>query len=254
MTVLYDQHGIQIVHGRAEDVLVTLVDKSVDHVITDPPYEAEAHTLQRRIKSTMTGSEYHRKIEIAPLDFAPMSAALRTVVGEQFGRVSCGWVLVFCQVEATQLWAQSITKAKYVRTQIWVKPNGQPQLSGDRPGMGYESIVTSWAGKGRTEWNGGGRVGIYYHNTRPHESGHMSEKPLPLMCDLVRLFTDPNDLILDPFMGSGTTLHAARLLGRRAIGIEQDERYATIAAERLSNLSLLPLEPVETVQQEAMTW
>lgn len=62
----------------------------------------------------------------------------------------------------------------------------------------------------------------------------MTEKPLALMRELIGLFSNQGELIFDPFMGSGTTLRAAKDLGRRAIGIEIEERYCEIAAKRLA--------------------
>jgi site-specific DNA-methyltransferase (adenine-specific) len=53
------------------------------------------------------------------------------------------------------------------------------------------------------------------------------------MTELIALFSNPDDVILDPFMGSGTTLRAAKDLGRRAIGIEINERFCHIAVECL---------------------
>ena len=61
---------------------------------------------------------------------------------------------------------------------------------------------------------------------------HPNEKPVSLMRYL--LTKHDGEIILDPFMGSGTTLRAAKDLGRRAIGIEIEERYAEIAAKRLA--------------------
>ncbi len=67
---------------------------------------------------------------------------------------------------------------------------------------------------------------------------HPSPKPEPLMVWLVTHGSDPNETVLDPFMGSGTTLVAAKRLGRRAIGIELEEKYCEIAAQRLAQGSL----------------
>ena len=62
---------------------------------------------------------------------------------------------------------------------------------------------------------------------------HMTEKPLPLMEALVRDFTDPGELICDPFAGSGTTGVACKRLGRRFVGWERDPKFHAAAVKRL---------------------
>ena len=104
--------------------------------------------------------------------------------------------------------------AVYKRTCQWIKPDGKPQYSGDRPGIGYESIVACHA-PGRSTWNGGGSHGVFIVNKGGDpRTGHQTQKPLALMEVLVRLFSDPGELILDPFVGSGSTGVAALRLGR----------------------------------------
>ena len=82
------------------------------------------------------------------------------------------------------------------------------------------------------------RVGDFPRSDPDRE--HPTQKPIKLMRWCVSLFPDAQT-ILDPFMGSGTTLRAAKDLGRKAIGIEIEERYCEIAAKRLAQ-AVLPLE------------
>lgn len=223
-----------------ETGLASLADKSVDHVITDPPYEAEAHTLQRRCKSAHDrGGDVYGVADPEPLPFPPIDVEARDAVSVDIGRLARNWAAVFCQVEAIATWRDSLTAGGlvYKRAGLWLKPNGQPQLTGDRPGMGYESIVFAHIA-GRSKWNGGGKHGIW---SVPKEDWkdmsterHPTQKPVALMEALIRDFTDPGDLILDPFAGSGTTGVAAIRLGRRFIGWEKDERYFKIAQKRLA--------------------
>ena len=211
----------------------------VHHVITDPPYEAEARSKGRRLLGKQEGGE--RTVEYGALDFGEMSPELRAECSRMAASLTQGWFLTFCQAEAVALWreAHESAGAKYKRAMVWLKPDGAPQFTGDRPGMGYESIVASWCGKGRSRWNGGGRHGVFSHAQRDnnHPKQHMTQKPLALMRELVTLFSDENETVLDPFMGSGTTGVAALQLGRRFIGIERDPKYFEVACRRIEQAS-----------------
>lgn len=231
--IIYDKNGITLYHGDCKDVLPIL--DMVDHVISDPPYEAEAHTLGRRTLGSGGVVE-------APLDFAPISNELRAICGRQFARLAKRWVIVFCQVEAVHKWIASLSVEHharlltYRRTCVWVKPDAMPQLTGDRPGAGFESIVMFHADE-RSRWNGGGKSGVFRHNKAEEETAiHKTQKPQKLMRELIHLFTDQGEMVLDPFCGSGSTAVACRVLGRRCITIERDPEFAERAMKRFERM------------------
>lgn len=230
----------RLIEGDCIEGLKGLADRSVDHVITDPPYEAEAHTKQRRIKRYSGGGAYALSgFGEATLEFDPIDESLRRTVSIEIARIVRRWVLVFCQVEAVSTWRDTLEAEglSYKRACVWIKPDGQPQLTGDRPGMGYETIVTAHR-KGKSRWNVGGKLGIYsavrHQDHGPRFKRHPTTKPLPLMEALIRDFTDPGELVVDPFAGSGTTGVACVRLGRDFIGFERDSKYAELARRRLS--------------------
>lgn len=68
----------------------------------------------------------------------------------------------------------------------------------------------------------------------PARAIHPTQKPIKLMRAVLGMVTGDGDVVVDPYCGTGTTLRAAKDLGRRAIGIEIEERYCDIAARRLS--------------------
>jgi hypothetical protein len=134
-----------------------------------------------------------------------------------------------------------------------VKPDAMPQMSGDRPAVGFEPCTIVHA-QGPMRWNGGGKKALWIYNTskgvmRPD---HPCPKPTALMAELVTQFTDPGEVILDPFAGSGTTLLAAKRLGRRAIGIEVSEQYAEVAATRLQQGALDLFAPSPEHEQQEL--
>jgi site-specific DNA-methyltransferase (adenine-specific) len=89
---------------------------------------------------------------------------------------------------------------------------------------GWRDTVGAWASLCSTVWN----------LTPARRGGHPAPFPVELARRAIRLSTWPNELVFDPFAGSGSTLLAARQLGRRAIGIERSERYCELAVSRLA--------------------
>jgi site-specific DNA-methyltransferase (adenine-specific) len=230
--------------GDCRDILPTL--PAVDAVITDPPYEEEAHGAGRRLlgRTDELADSRIREIEEAPLDFDAMDDELRAFMARWAATNCRGWMLAFCQAEAVATWrsAMELAGMKWRRAMVWVKPDSSPQLSGDRPAQGYESIAAAWCGEGRSEWNGGGKRGVFTYGKHDPGMGHgggrnehPTQKPAVLMKDLVSLFTLPGQTVLDMCMGSGTTGIACHDLGRPFIGIEKKPHHFATACRRIED-------------------
>lgn len=217
--------------------MASLGDKSVDHVITDPPYSEHVHAKQW-IGAALTASGGARMSTAHKrLGFEALTEDVARAAINQFVRMSPRWIAAFCDLEGIALWRSLGTSAglEYVRSCIWDKVDGAPQFTGDRPANGAEAIVLMHL-PGKKRWNGGGSRNVYRFaaNGERGDKPHPSTKPLALMEKLIRDFTDPGDCILDPFAGSGTTGVAAIRLGRRFIGWEKDPKYHAIAVKRLT--------------------
>lgn len=203
------------------------------HVICDPPYEAFMHnaksSAERRLRTD-------GRREIKALNFSGIDA-IRTDVVAAVELACTGWFIAFCTPEGVGRWADAINAStiKYKRACVWVKPDSTPQLNGQGPAMGAENFVCAWGGAGFARWNAGGKRGVYTYLTNPsdREGSHPTEKPWRLFAELLSDFTQPKETILDPFMGSGTTLVACQRMGRIGTGIELDPDYFQIACERV---------------------
>lgn len=222
-------NGITMHLGDCLEVLPTL--GSVSHVISDPPYEDELHVgaaEQRIIRSD--GREMY-----GDLGFTGINAS-RDAVAAACVNASDGWSILFTLAEGVRAWRDSLqaAKAKYDTTLFWVKPDASPRFNGQGAARGAECMVTAWCGRGYRSWNGGGRRGVFTHLCNVDRQGeHPTEKPVSLMVELVSLYTQPDDLVCDPFCGSGSTGVAAVKLGRRFVGIEQNVRWFDLSCRRL---------------------
>ena len=218
ITPYYERDGIVIYHGDCREVLPTL---QADVVITDPPYglgfpylsyDDSRDALRSLITTTVPTMR---------------SIAQRTVI-------LCGPTQIGLYPEPDWVscvtWNTTGSFGRYGYSQ-WT-----PVLCYGADIGGFGSVNGILKGD-VIRISGGAGVGFQRSND---EKQHTCPKPLNLMQIVVGRFTLPGDVILDPFMGSGTTLRAAKDLGRRAIGIEIEEKYVEIAARRLEQ-QVLPI-------------
>jgi site-specific DNA-methyltransferase (adenine-specific) len=222
-----------IVQGDCLELMKALPDGCVDAVITDPPYSETTHSGAR----TRNAAENTTDNVLVPFTSID-SRDLRRVLCE-IGRTTRRWVVSFMDWRhLAQLENSLPITLRFVRFGMWVKPNGAPQFTGDRPATGWEAIGIFHANNAKLRWNGGGQRGVW--DCPAVHGDHPTQKPVELVTELTQLFSDDQDLILDPFAGSGTTLVAAKKLGRHFLGFEISPEYCEIARDRLARIDAQP--------------
>lgn len=214
-----------LIHGDSRLILPTMADASVDHVITDPPYAEKTHAGAR-------GARPGVSLTTVPLvDFESIDDEEFLSLAGHCVRLARRWALMTCD------WRHSAAAFRsglpVVRCGVWVKPDAAPQFTGDRPGTGWEAVLILHR-EGRKRWNGGGHHATWIHPVE-RNNVHPTQKPLRLVNQWVKLFTDPGETILDPYMGSATTLVAAIQCGRKAIGIEWNREHFDRACRRVED-------------------
>lgn len=216
--------------GDCLDILPTL--GRVDAVITDPPYGIAYSPSQN------TGPR-----SVAPKTF--VGAVVVTGDNKPFNPVPFLSYPVVVLFGANHYADKLPASSEWV---IWDKRMGL--LSND-----FADCEMIWT-------NGGGVARMFRHlwngAFRDSERGitrvHPTQKPIELMAWLIERFTDPGDIVLDPFCGSGTTGVACVRTGRRFIGIEIDPTYYAIAQRRIADAQAQPrLFPVEETEQHEQT-
>jgi site-specific DNA-methyltransferase (adenine-specific) len=224
-TPYYQDENVTIFHGDCIEIMPEL--QRADVLISDPPYSKTTHGNVRTSNDLPDAKAATSRV----IDFDGIDADELRRIFDIANPIR--WSVFFCDnVLAAQLMLDPPTCTGFVRQSVWVKPSGAPQITGDRPAMWWESIM-AFHPPGKKQWNGGGHHGNYFCTSDKY-TDHPTSKPLQMVRDLADRFSNDGETILDPFMGSGTTLRAAKDLGRKAIGIELDEKYCEIAAKRMA--------------------
>lgn len=222
--------GVTLYLGDCREILPTL--GKIDAFISDPPYEAVMQKKWGVLSRNAPSSHVrHEDLGFDAIDHMRDDVAAAIVAACE------GWVVLFCMAEGVRAWRDAIEAAgaRYKRAMVWVKPDAMPQFNGQGPSVGHEMLVTAWCGVGHSKWNGGGRPGVFTFNKNTPGAEHPTQKPLPLMSELVRLFSFDGTTVCDPFCGSGTTGVAAVKQGRKFVGIEQSEKWFDLARKRISD-------------------
>ena len=225
MKPYYESELVTLYHADSFEVMSTMEEESIDCVITDPPFTERTHKGAR--KNTNKGVQ-----DLITFDSFTEEQLYSSF--EKLGKITKGWVVSSLDYHHAFKFEDSPPEnLRQMRIGVWVKKNATPQISGDRPAQGWEAISYLHRKDKKAVWNGGGHHGNYVTNI-PTATGHPTPKSLTMLSSFVERFTNLGDTILDPFAGGGTTLVAARNLGRKVIGVELDEKYCELIANRLS--------------------
>jgi len=213
----YESGGITIYHGDCRDVLPTIEPASIDLLLGDPPYGIALDTANYSRKRTALAAANDYPPVFADDEPYDPSIVLR------FPRVLLFGANHFASrlpdVGSWLVWDK--TAGLRSRRAIGFNDNADAELIWTNLGGPVRILGHQW-------------IGLMKATERTEGRLHPTQKPVALIRWLIDHFGKPDGVTLDPYMGSGTTLRAAKDLGRKAIGCEIEERYCEIAAKRLS--------------------
>lgn len=232
MKPYYADPHVSIFHGDCREILPELsAGGGINMVLTDPPYGCDL----------VYGDSYRDDRETYWQWFLPCIELIRT----------------HCK---TLVFTHRVASLQHVRGQDWVGVWHKPCAMGAR--IGNSCVLPHWEPIFMFGIHGAGVASEYLPDVivcNPDRAGNNSEigrakwkttqnaphpcpKPIELFARLLQAFSYMDGPVVDPFMGIGTTLRAAKDLGRKAIGIEIEEKYCEIAARRMAQ-EVLSFEP-----------
>lgn len=251
------RHEQTIVHGDCIEVLSELEPESIDMCFADPPYNLQLRDSLHRPDQSLVDAvddEWDKFESMAAYDRfteAWMSEVRRVlkpngtlwVIGTYHNIYRVGTVLM-----DLGFWI--------LNDVVWIKSNPMPNFRGVRFTNASETLIWAVRDKDRKDYtfnyehmkryNDGKQMRSDWYVREPVCSGserirdengdkvHSTQKPEALLRMVVEASTNPGDLVLDPFVGSGTTPAVCRKLGRRCLGIEMIDEYVEVARKRLA--------------------
>lgn len=211
----YQDDSVYIIHADCRDVLPLIPDKSIDLVLTDPPYGLNSKMNGGSWGNTKTAPEAFHWDILVDIDLL-----MRLV---SIGMEIIVWGGHYYSLPSSRRWL------------VWEKSQRMYSVADcELAWTNLDKPSKSWLDDRRPD-------GCNYHPT---------QKPIALLEWCIKQSSSTGGITFDPFLGSGTTAVAAKKLGRKCIGIEIEEKYCEIAAKRCSQ-SVMNLEiPKETEAEQ----
>lgn len=250
-----DKQGTKLIFGDFFSEIKKIEDESVDFIFADPPYFLSTGGISvsaGRQVSVDKGDWDKPGLNLTPAEFQnKWISEVRRVLNPNGALVVSGtYHSIFrCGI------ALEDNGYKILNDIVWFKPNGAPNLSGRRLAASHETLI--WASKSpkskfvfnykelreaafegdQIKRPGSQLRSVWWipnsSSSEKQYGKHPTQKPIKLMRRVISAFTLPGQLVLDPFMGSGTTGVACVELGRRFVGIEVSKEYFEIAKKRI---------------------
>ena len=218
-----DGHGIVIYHGDCRELEL----RGVDAVVTDPPFFMPADHFQSRVKWQRSWGDVS---VLGTFWRATLDVLVPTLKGT-------GHLVTFCNGDSYPVfYPEMYRRFDVMKCLVWDK--GHVGLGRIWRHQHELAIAARWR---ESFVDIGGKLWtdvISVKATSSCDREHPVEKPERLLAQIIQPITPLGGLVLDPFMGGGSTIVAAKALGRRAVGIEIEERYCEIAAKRLGQGTL----------------
>ena len=223
------------------EYLKTLPDNCVDLVVTDPPYNVSQKNDIKYKGLNITKNFGDWDFNFNP---EPFLAEIKRVLKPN------GQIFVFCSTEQIPEYMAIFKKSWFFRNLIvWYKTNPAPRLSKTNFVFANEYIIyaindlSTKPGQVTLNWQGQKEM----HNTiitpalqgkerlrdENHKAIHPTQKPLFILKKLIEIASNPEEIVLDPFMGVGSTAVAAKETGRKYVGCEIDRKYYSLTKKRL---------------------
>ena len=239
-------HNALIFNGDCINVMSSeIADNSIDCILTDPPYNLGNYMHERNTNMVKMRRNSFAYAGWDNMDYQDWATQMRNFFNQCYRVLKKrGTMIVFMSI----IKVESIVKIAqdagfyYKTTGIWHKTNPMPRNMKIQFVTSNECWMYFVKGATTGTFNSDDKVKHDFiessvcPNSEKKYGKHPTQKPLKIIKELLECVTNPGDIVLDPFVGSGTTCIASAQLNRKSIGIDLDKTYCEISKLRLNNL------------------